>query len=257
MAAWTDSSRTNRSAISWLGFFSNRANSFSTVWWSFFKRASASMSPPGWSSWSREGQASSSPCRAARRTRSVAECTCSLRMMRPRCVRAPTRASHAHVLLQQHARDARAEVRLALAHGADGREQLGRGEVLGGVTEHPNLERLRDVLLVGEHAEREDALVRLAAQDLARHAHPARQRQRHVEEQDVRLHVVDERVGVLCLARFSHELEIGLRGEQGPHPLPEEAVFIDEGELERHASSAYAVIGNVRYIVRRVMRGST
>src|SRR5205823_9389933 len=37
-------------------------------------------------SWACGVQASSRPCLAARRTRSVAEWTCSLRMMRPRCV---------------------------------------------------------------------------------------------------------------------------------------------------------------------------
>src|SRR2546422_11421885 len=153
MAAWMDSSRTTRSATALLGLLSKRANSFSTVWWSFFSTARASivsswtlkLVTPG------SGVQQAVPrCEAGQVGRGVhvqlAHDAPAVRLDRAladaelggdvlvgepahgeiedlalalgepaqRRVRAPTRPAHAHVLLQQHARDAGAEVRLAL-----------------------------------------------------------------------------------------------------------------------------------------------
>ena len=117
---------------------------------------------------------------------------------------------------------------------SDGGEQLARRQVLARVPKDSDLERLRDVLLVCEHAERQDSLLRLPAQDLARHADAAGRRERDVEEENVGLRLVDEGVGVLCLAGLSHELEVRLRREERPHPLAKEPMIIHQGEFDRH-----------------------
>ena len=90
------------------------------------------------------------------------------------------------------------------------------------------------MLLVREHAEREDALLRSAPEHFAGDAHTARHRQRHVEDHDVGLGMFHEGICRLGLVRFAHEVQIGLRGEERPEPLPEQPVIVDDDELHGH-----------------------
>src|SRR5690349_282068 len=161
MAACTASSRTNRSAICSLGLFSNRAKSFSTVWWSFFKRARASMTS-SWTlklSTRRSGVqqpvprgeahevgrgvhvqlAHDAPAVGLDRALADAELGSDVLVREAahrevedlalppgeatqRRLRAPPGAAHAHVFVEDDARDAGREIRLAVRDGADGGE---------------------------------------------------------------------------------------------------------------------------------------
>ena len=83
--------------------------------------------------------------------------------------------------------------------------------------------------------------MRLPAKHLPRHAHAAGERQRNVQQQHVGLRLIHERVGILRLARLSDELEVGLGREQSPESLAEQAVIIDQTELQRHTGMTYVV----------------
>ena len=90
------------------------------------------------------------------------------------------------------------------------------------------------MLLVQEHAEREDLLSRLAAQHLARHGHPAGGRQRNVEHDEIGLRGLDDGVRFLGMAGLTRDHQVRLAGNQGAKALAEEPMVVDEDEPDGH-----------------------
>ena len=104
------------------------------------------------------------------------------------------------------------------------------------------------MLLVAGHAEDQDALLGMLPEDLLHDADAALRRD--LEDQDIGPRPIDDPIRFRGLARFSDDLHVRLRRNQGAQSFAEQAMIVHQHQFDGHVSSEGA---KPRYRGRRVV----
>ena len=118
------------------------------------------------------------------------------------------------------------EERLAVRQIRYGPHQVRIGGVLQHEPARTRLQRLRDVHLVGVHADDEDANLGQPSHDLPSGVDPVEPRHRDVQDGDMRLELQRSAHGFGAVTGFSHDLPPGLLLEHASQTLTEQRVIV-------------------------------
>ena len=140
----------------------------------------------------------------------------------------------------EDARELGAEVLLAGRDRADRARQVGLDRVLQDVALHARVERVPHVLLVGVHAEDQDAARGPLLQHLDRRVQPVHLRHGHVHDDDVGFELLDERDALEAVAGLADHRDVGVVFEDAPEPLPHQRVVVDEDDADRLRAGVFS-----------------